>query len=383
MESLHGQWIGKFQSDPVGDGQPFAFPGNAILNIEHDRPNFGFVCVDQGLQFHGTFKDFELKIHGNQITGRAISTTAFDWKTNEVVTIEEAIRRMGGNVFFIPDIIVEQGSIDQKTVRCRWAGTHQDGTRLKGNFEGHRLAQESASSSDHQMTWDEFKYFVGGLIKKGQEPIFRGEGSNGHRLKSSFHRENRLDLRRYEAEAWDQLVQHVMAATSRQYDRKNPQDFGALLSLAQHHGFPTPLLDWSKSPYIAAFFAFADRSRQTNAHRIYMLDSKAWAHDTTQAWHFADPRPAVTLREFAAQGNPRHLPQQSVHTYTNVEDIEAWIRLKEKENKKQYLTIIDMLHSEREFAMKELSYMGVTAAALLPGLDGVCQTLKERLFPLR
>jgi hypothetical protein len=38
----------------------------------------------------------------------------------------------------------------------------------------------------------------------------------------------------------------------------------------RHHGFPSPLLDWSYSPYVAAFFAFRDQTAEPNKRSIYV-----------------------------------------------------------------------------------------------------------------
>ena len=107
----------------------------------------------------------------------------------------------------------------------------------------------------------------------------------------------------------------------------------------------TPLLDWSRSPYIAAFFALENRptvNNEEDCSRIYIFNAMAWRLDTAQVSNIADPRPTITPLEFQAHNNPRYLPQQSVHTYTNIEDPEAWIRLTEEKKGKKYLTVIDV-----------------------------------------
>ena len=80
------------------------------------------------------------------------------------------------------------------------------------------------------------------------------------------------------------------------------------LAHLRHNGFPSPLLDWSRSPYVAAYFAFSGAS-STDAAAIYVYLERPKGRKVG-----GSGIPAIRTLGQYVRTHRRHFRQQSAYT---------------------------------------------------------------------
>jgi len=372
-DGLNGQWIGTY----AGSSQ-----GKIIINVDERESNYqgAAYLFNNDDRVPGTATFFTTPDKNREFSFRTATILAFERVSGNVAPWQSIADKYPGVIF--PRHTDVKGSVGKDALTLSWTtdlGTVNDCVlpRSKADQPSELVASEH--------NWGAYKERVS--VKLPKRYLFRGQ--NGPwRLRTSFHRSGRADLHRFLDEDIPALHRQLSARTKHIFNLTIGDENGAFFNLVQHHGNPTPLLDWTYSPYVAAFFAYrgisneqADKAGPKDKVRVLIFDQAQWRKDFNQLLQLILPTLHVSIGEFIAIENERMIPQQAASTITNADDIEAYIKSKETETKK-YLWAIDLPKSERKQVVSELSYMGITAGSMFPGLDGACEELKERNFEI-
>jgi len=238
----------------------------------------------------------------------------------------------------------------------------------------------------NKYTWENYKSYFTDIANSNIKFLYRGHSDERWNLVSTFHREapkSDIDLNYYITSILPDVHHYISDIINEDFDFLNKNHLEIFLSMIQHHGFPTPLLDWTFSPYIGAYFAFreVDEVSPTSDYvKVFIFNYELYKHNFSQPTDILQPEPFISVIRPVARHNPRIIPQDCAFTITNVKDMGDQIRKLEDESQKLFLAEITMSVKEKVVALRDLDFMGINEQSLFPGLDGRCRSLKKRYF---
>ncbi|MEA5018160.1 MAG: FRG domain-containing protein [Erysipelotrichaceae bacterium] len=183
------------------------------------------------------------------------------------------------------------------------------------------------------------------------------------------------------------------------------QSFWQILTLAQHHGLPTRLLDWSYSPLVAAHFATEEIDKYDKDGMIWCVDYEAIIQQLPKSL-------MINLDDFRSKLFSLDMLERLAHNFDDLKKLSdkpfvIFFEPSSMHNRiiNQYAlfsvmsdasaNLNDVLNTYKEHCFKiiipkeikleirdKLDYINISERMIYPGLDGICKWIARKFADL-